>query len=167
MPERNYTSSEIHTMQQDAIRRVMEMQRIANERLQRTNAARASAQQEHRSVNNSEQRRTAQTESSPQQSSQRRESTRENRHELEKHGDKVQDSLGHPAPIHHTMPVELSTAAHTKEQPSLLLSSGALEGFVKRLGLETDQLILLGLLLLLINEGADTILIMAVFYLLI
>ena len=67
------------------------------------------------------------------------------------------------------MPVGLSGPPQNQQPQQLpsFFTSGALEGFVKRLGLETDQLILIGLLLLLINEGADTILIMAVFYLLI
>lgn len=156
-------------MQQDAIRRVMEMQRIANERLQRSNAARAAAQQEskrpadsgqHRQEQNAQQEHRNQQRSNQQRQNQQHRTTSSLRNGQEGHS---------PAPVHHAMPVGLSGPPQNQQPQQLpsLFTSGALEGFVKRLGLETDQLILIGLLLLLINEGADTILIMAVFYLLI
>ncbi len=149
-------------MQQDAIRRVMEMQRIANERLRRSNAARAAQQKSELPADSNQNRpeQSAQSERrNQQQSSQSRPpSTFRNGQE------------GHPpAPVHHALPVGISGLQQNQppQPPSPFFTSGALEGFVKRLGLETDQLILIGLLLLLINEGADTILILAVFYLLI
>ena len=156
-------------MQQDAIRRVMEMQRIANERLQRSNAARAAAQQEsehpansgeHHQEQNAQQEHRNQQRSNQQRQNQQHRTTSSLRNGQEGHS---------PAPVHHAMPVGLfgSPQNQQPQQPPSFFTSGALEGFVKRLGLETDQLILIGLLLLLINEGADTILIMAVFYLLI
>ena len=156
-------------MQQDAIRRVMEMQRIANERLQRSNAARAAAQQgskrpadsgQHRQEQNTQQEHRNQQRSNQQRQNQQHRTTSSLRNGQEGHS---------PAPVHHAMPVGLSGPPQNQQPQQLpsFFTSGALEGFVKRLGLETDQLILIGLLLLLINEGADTILIMAVFYLLI
>ena len=156
-------------MQQDAIRRVMEMQRIANERLQRSNAARAAAQQEskrpadsgqHRQEQNTQQEHRNQQRSNQQRQNQQHRTTSSLRNGQEGHS---------PAPVHHAMPVGLSGPPQNQQPQQLpsFFTSGALEGFVKRLGLETDQLILIGLLLLLINEGADTILIMVVFYLLI
>ena len=156
-------------MQQDAIRRVMEMQRIANERLQRSNAARAAAQREskrpadsgqHRQEQNTQQEHRNQQRSNQQRQNQQHRTTSSLRNGQEGHS---------PAPVHHAMPVGLSGPPQNQQPQQLpsFFTSGALEGFVKRLGLETDQLILIGLLLLLINEGADTILIMAVFYLLI
>ena len=65
-----------------------------------------------------------------------------------------------PKPVHRALPVEFPSAA---EAP---FSSGGLEGIIRNLGLESDRMILIGLLILLINEGADTVLILAVFYLL-
>lgn len=143
-------------MQQDAIQRVMEMQRIANERLQRTNAARSAWKEEHL----------------PEPEPPRQESAPppQSRRQPPPHG-RSEGRGASPSPVHHAMPVELAGSPQEQPQESsqtpALLSSGALEGFIKRLGLETDQLILIGLLLLLINEGADTVLILAVFYLLI
>lgn len=172
MPERNYTHSEMRTMQDEAIQRVMEMQRIANERLQRSNAAAAAESGQHggqpepahRENHSSGQQNRNQ---SPPPSQPR------NRQQEGAHSQR-QESRGHPSPSHHAMPVDLPEPQTQPQElhqqsssPLSFLTSGAFEGIVKRLGLETDQLILIGLLLLLINEGADTILIMAVFYLLI
>ena len=170
MPERNYTNTEVRTMQQDAIRRVMEMQRIANERLQRSNAARAAAQQESERPADSGQHRQEQNTQQEHRNQQRSNQQRQNQQQHRTTSSLRNGQEGHsPAPVHHAMPVGLSGPPQNQQpqQPPSSFTSGALEGFVKRLGLETDQLILIGLLLLLINEGADTILIMAVFYLLI
>ncbi len=162
MPGQNYTRSEIHTMQEDAIRRVMEMQRIANERLQRSNAARGVRTEDQRSEpeqNNSRDHEIHNYEN-------QKFSQPKGRAEGETRGG--HEGRSHPSPVHHTMPVEISEPQSRQMQtPASFLSSGSLEGFVKRLGLESDQLILIGLLLLLINVGADTVLILAVFYLLI
>ncbi len=158
VPERNYTNSEVRSMQQDAIQRVMEMQRIANERLQRSNAVLTSRQEE--------------PPPQPQPAPRRQENPPQNRRQPTPPSHGRGDSRGSsPSPTHHAMPVKLEEPAPERSSvpapaPSPF-SSGALEGFIHRLGLETDQLILIGLLLLLINEGADTTLILAVFYLLI
>ncbi len=141
-------------MQQDAIQRVMEMQRIANERLQHSNAVLTGHQEE----------RPQQPEPAPR----RQEAPPQNRRQPPPRG-RGESRVSSPSPTHHAMPVKLEGPApeHPPAPAPSPFSSGALEGFVHRLGLETDQLILIGLLLLLINEGADTTLILAVFYLLI
>lgn len=174
VPERNYTHSEMRTMQDEAIQRVMEMQRIANERLRLSNAAAAAesgqhgGRQEQAHQGNHPSGQQHQSQNQPQQPQQR------NRQQDGAHNQR-QENRGHPSPSHHAMPVDLPEPQaqpqelhqQSSSSPLSFLTSGAFEGIVKRLGLETDQLILMGLLLLLINEGADTILIMAVFYLLI
>ena len=121
-------------MQQDAIRRVMEMQRRANERLHRSGGANSAGNR-------------------PAQGTQNRPNGGRGG---QAHSPQNQRPVQHsPAPQGQSSGLELP------------FTSGALEGIISRLGLESDQLILIGLLLLLINEGADTTLIMAVFYMLI
>ena len=115
MAEHGYTYAQMRAMQQDAIRRVTEMHRAANEKV-----------------------RGSQPKQKP-------------------------EKERPPVPVHRPMPSGL---------PELLSgnasvpSAGSLEGIAGRLGLEGDQLLLLGLLLLLINEGADPSILLAVFYLL-
>lgn len=133
MPERNYTYAELRAMQQDAIERVMEMQRRANERLGR--APHSGGQSRASSQNNTENPFTPP----------RRQASSQNRN-----GTAPPRSMRPSAP-----------------QGESFFSSGAFEGIAKRLGLESDQLLLIGLLLLLLNEGADAELILGIFYLLI
>ena len=168
MPERNYTHSEMRTMQDEAIQRVMEMQRIANERLRLSNLAAEGGHEHQQEQVHQETRPSGQQHRGQNQAQQ---SQPRNRQPEGEHA-RRQESRGHPSPSHHAMPVDLPEPQQQEHQqpsssPLSFLTSGAFEGIVKRLGLETDQLILMGLLLLLINEGADTVLIMAVFYLLI
>ena len=67
-----------------------------------------------------------------------------------------------PSPSHRSLPVELPKAeplpAPILQEPSRTL--------VQKLGLESDQLLLLGLLILLASEEADSTLLLSVFYLL-
>lgn len=157
MPD--YTYSEMRSMQQDAIQRVMEMQRIANERLGIHNSPPEEVQHSERNRQDEAPRPVHNRQNNTNNQSQP-----QNRNRSER----AQGHADRPEVHHHTLPTEIRPPAHqSPAEPFPFLSSGALEGFVKRLGLETDQLILMGLLLLLINEGADTMLILAVFYLLI
>lgn len=140
-------------MQQDAIRRVMEMQRRANERLHRSGNANSGGNRPAQGTQNRPNaghsgQRSGQGNTHPQQGPQRSNSTGQNRPAQEQRAQR-------------------SPAPQNQGGLELPFTSGALEGIISRLGLESDQLILIGLLLLLINEGADTTLIMAVFYMLI
>jgi hypothetical protein len=145
----------MRSMQQDAIRRVMEMQRRANERLHRSGGANSGGNRpaqgtQSRSNSGRGGQHSGQGTQHPQQAPQRPNSGGQ------AHSPQNQHPVQHPpAPQGQSGGLELP------------FTSGALEGIISRLGLESDQLILVGLLLLLINEGADTTLIMAVFYMLI
>ena len=133
MPERNYTYAELRAMQQDAIERVMEMQRRANERLGRT----------------------------PHSGGQNRVSNQNNAGNL---FSQPQSQATSQARSGNAPPRSMHPSAPQGES---FFSSGAFEGIAKRLGLESDQLLLIGLLLLQLNEGADAELILGIFYLLI
>lgn len=152
MPEQGYTYSEMRSMQQDAIRRVMEMQRRANERLHRSGGANSAGNRPAQGTQNRPNGGRGGQHSGPgtQQEPQR------------------PSSGGQAHSPQNQRPVQHSPASQGQSSGlELPFTSGALEGIISRLGLESDQLILIGLLLLLINEGADTTLIMAVFYMLI
>lgn len=113
----DYSSAQMMQMQQDAIRRVHEMQRIARERVAAAGApAEAEMLEEAPSL------------------SQNKRSPHQNQHAVV-----ANSSLLHP---------------------------NAFGGFLGKLGLEQDQLILAGIILMLINEGADNLLILALCYIL-
>ena len=120
--ERSYSYSEMRAMQQDAIRRVNEMQRLAQQRV-------GSINQNQQNAEHSE-------------------------------ADHPADQPSAAPPAQAVIPASREVK-HPVLEP---LRANSLEGFIKRLGLEGDQLLLLGLMLLLINEGADIILILAIFY---
>lgn len=124
MPQnnRNPDRAEVMSMQQDAIRRVREMQRRANEKLRQTQQAMRQEPQ-----NSSENHACAVPPQSPQAS--------------------------RPAPA--------ASALEKSEK------KGSPLAILDRLGIDQEKGLLLLLIILLLNEGADTKLILALCYLLI
>lgn len=118
-----YSSSQIMSMQKDAVRRVNEMQRVAQDRLRRTAAA----------MNGG-----APSPSAP------------------------------PAP--HRQPAKPNQPAAPASPPPAPVEGDPVpapfQGFLDRLGLDQESTLLLVLLLLMVNEGADRSLILALVYIL-
>lgn len=155
----DYTSAQIMAMQRDAIRRVNEMQRIARERVFGTQQPPASSAEPETSRGRSSEPRRVREEvsSSP---SKTPEQERPEPHRV--------PSSSETGPRTHSLPVELPR--RNSSPPSLpglnLPVPNALGGILDRIGLDNDQLILGGLILVLINEGADNLLILALAYIL-
>lgn len=114
----NYSGSDILHMQQDAIRRVREMQRRANEKLRQGNSPPSNG-----------------TTPPP-----------------------LSLSNSHPSSSHNERPVPISTNPPVQD---------SLAGVLDRLGIDNEKAVLLLLIILMLNEGADTKLILALCYLLI
>lgn len=131
-----YTSKEIMSMQQDAIRRVNEMQRIAREKI---------ANSENRSQNFAK----PQEKPTPQQNQQ---------------NNKPLPPMKPPPNI--VKPNEPSKELVKAENKPTEVLPYSLAGFLDRMNIDTETLLLIGLLLLLINEGADVQLLMALVYIL-
>ncbi|MEG0691593.1 MAG: hypothetical protein RR444_00750 [Oscillospiraceae bacterium] len=120
MAENNngYTQSQILTMQQDAMRRVNEMQRISRERL----------------------------------------------------GNNVSVPAHQPQPDHHNPPAKSHHVEKKEEQeiercqPEVV--QNGFKGILERLNLDEEKIIIIMLLILLVNEGADIMLILALVYIL-
>lgn len=181
MPERTYTYAEMRDMQQDAIRRVTEMQRVANERLRRNSAGEHA--ENHAEPPDSQnagggngppsQQNSRQTGAGSGSTHQGQQNRPNQNHPGQGHSGQNRPNQnhsqhGHEAePPHHHHPEPPPAPQEPGGILGLPFTSGALEGIISKLGLETDQLIIIGLLLMLINEGADTTLLMALFYILI
>ncbi len=112
-----YTQPQIMTMQQDAIRRVNEMQRISRERLNQSNPV----------------------------------------------------QITHPQPNHNTLPGknhnEHKQEAIVEHCETQVVHNG-FKGILEKLNLDEEKLIVIMLLILLVNEGADIMLILALVYIL-
>lgn len=138
----NYSSAQIMAMQKDAERRVMEMRRMANERIRRTEksmqggSSAPGAAPAHPSAPAEGNGGFVQRQSHPNEN--------------------------HPASMQ-KKPANLPPP--TEEVQTELVPSG-MQGILDRIGLDEESLLILLLLLLLINEGADTMLILALVYLL-
>lgn len=148
MAESGYSQSQILTMQQDAVRRVHEMQRRArtitgNEPVELSNAQEAvptSAILE-KPDNPLPFRAGSGLKSTAVATS------------------KLSDSSNH-ATSH-------VSSGHSVSSPLAgLLSQGGIESFLDRLGIDNERLLLIGIILLLLNEGADNMLLLALAYIL-
>lgn len=118
-------------MQNDAVRRVNEMQRLARERVQ--------PPQPHQQTQNHQ----------PQQQT---------------HPSHNQSPQSHPQPeLEQVIEQMLPEAVETVEIPR---EAGGLTGLLDRLGLDDEKILIILLLLILINEGADNILLLALGYIL-
>lgn len=117
---RQYSPEELSAMQKDAMDRVREMQRRADETLRRSNAALP-----------------------------------------------MQEAPQATRPT--SAPSELVSNPQTQQQPPAPLSAqasgGKLSQILSAAGMDQDRIILLGLLLLLYNDGADQLLLLALLYL--
>lgn len=149
----DYTSAQMMAMQRDAIRRVNEMQRIARERVFGTQPPKPVPEPPDPSPE-------------PEQA-----------HEEPKHPQRgPEPERPEPRHVHqpesgpktHSLPVELPRRSPPPPPPPglNLPVPNALGGILDRIGLDNDQLILGGLILVLMNEGADNLLILALAYIL-
>ena len=124
----NYSSADMMSMQQDAMRRVREMQRIANEKLN----GQSPRQEEYR-----------------------------------------QPHLANAVPLlqenksnQKSKPFSPAQTAETEKKAVPQNSGNMLGGLLSQLNLDNDRLIILLLLVVLLNEGADHKLLLALCYLL-
>ncbi|WMJ24402.1 hypothetical protein RBG61_06965 [Paludicola sp. MB14-C6] len=139
-----YSSQQIMTMQQDAIRRVNEMQRLARERV---------ANSDNRSNQNNQMHPEHHT---PQQQN--------NAVKVEHHNSNTQNNQHHEEKQFNNN-AEKNESIKVEHCPTEIVSQG-LTGFLDRMNLDTETLLLLGLILLLVNEGADVMLLLALGYIL-
>ena len=116
-----YTQSQISTMQQDAMRRVNEMQRVARERLGNRYVAPESPVKEQ--------------------------------------------PIQHHEPSTDYQHIEIEDEECIAPEPQEEASSG-FKGILDKLNLDKEKLIVIGLLVVLVNEGADIKLILALVYIL-
>lgn len=138
----NYSSAQIMAMQKDAERRVMEMRRMANERIRRTEKSMRDG--------------SSALSDMPSQVSA----------PAEGNGGFVQRQPHSNANQPSTIQKKSANAANSSEAVQLPCAPNGLQGILDRLGLDEESLLILLLLLILINEGADTMLILALVYLL-
>lgn len=111
-----YTDAQIRSMQQDAVRRVNEMQRMARQRVDTPSGQQRPPNQQK--------------------------------------------------PPDPKEPCTNPIAPEPCMQPTLPIQNGLI-GFLDRMNLDEEKILLIGILILLINEGADTYLILALVYILI
>ncbi|MCL2057375.1 MAG: hypothetical protein FWH02_09205 [Oscillospiraceae bacterium] len=145
---REYSDADMARMQRDAEERVREMQNRARQAVDDTNGGNNGTQSRNRNWNNGtgnrrpQQRRGGQRQNeTPQRQQQRPQDTQP---------DIEQDTQPEP-------PVQASSSQRTT----------IVEDIMGALGLDEDYLLIIGLLLILINQRADTTLILALAYLLI
>lgn len=148
----DYTSAQLMAMQRDAIRRVNEMQRIARERVLGSQSTAQGQEGQEREQNHPE--------VSQQQEREKRQTA--------EHTEMRRTHSSEAGPKTHSLPVEIPRRGLTHSSEGNLNSGvpNALGGIFDRIGLESDQLILGAMILVLINEGADNLLILALAYIL-
>ena len=152
----NYSYEDMMRMQKDAIRRVKEMQRASSQNMHGDRRGRPQHSQA------SSQRQDGQTQNSHTQA---RETQREVRHETAKPPEmETKNTSGQ----HNHSSNEGQTAkkdAPPDEEP-VFEGSTFLKGILERFGLDNEKAMLLVMILMLLNDGADKKLILALAYLL-
>lgn len=141
MAESGYSQSQILTMQQDAVRRVHEMQR----------RARAIAGNTADTQQGTNTRNTPPSSPAPPSS-----------HVIK---DKGETDAVLPVPVK-AQPPNMPLNQPIPETSGGFLQPGCIEGFLEKLGIDNERLIIIGILLLLLNEGADNMLLLALVYIL-
>lgn len=145
----NYSYDDMIRMQQDAIRRVKEMQRVSNQNMQ--------------------------GERPRQQNRQGGRQTQPN-HQEKHHAHTGEQGTSHPhgaahIPNGHEQPHQEKPDEHEKDpspdEEEESESSTLLKGILDRLGLDSEKALLMVMILILLNDGADKKLILALAYLLI
>lgn len=150
--QNGYSSHEILTMQQDAIRRVNEMQRLAREKV---------ATSENHPQNNKMQAEHH----SPQQEAEHHSPQQEKENKMQHPNHNKQNNQHHHEEKHEHQPVEKNEVIKIENCPTEVVHQG-LTGFLDRLNLDPETLLLMGLIFLLVNEGADVMLLLALGYIL-
>lgn len=159
-----YTNSEISAMQRDAIRRVNEMQRISQEKLRQTHQAFSAPQNAPRPSEpppHSGNAAFGQGSSIPVHHTASPSGSSPPSFPLPDHRVDTPQLSPHPPhpPEHHEEP-------HPVPRPEGGEPESIFKGILQRLNLDSESIMLLLLTLLLVNEGADSKLIMALVYIL-
>lgn len=159
----SYSPAQIMSMQKDAVRRVNEMQRIARERLRQTESTIGGP-------SNSAKQATP-SGSSFQENNSRPSNNQTGAATVGPHGnpssfrdDRNQHREPGSSPSTHKEVSEPEPVSIPQAETELVASP--LQGILQRLNLDSESVILILMLLLLINEGADVMLIMALVYIL-
>lgn len=163
MASNEYSHADMMAMQRDAVRRVNEMQRIAKEKVSAANGA-ENERDDHRQSDRININRPSHNE--PQQSGAgiHRQNENGNMHEMRHENE-------HPENRHHENNEKgIQDEGFAAQLPLPFDLNGKigapLKGFLDKMDLDQETLSLIMLLLMLVNDGADTMLVLALVYIL-